>query len=331
VKFCIGILDWAGYRNIETVLDPTKALDVFRAFQPDLVVLDLHMPRKDGFRLLEEFREYLSAQSFVPILVFTADDTNGAKKRALTLGASDFLTKPCDADEILLRVNNFLQQRQMQVALAAHNSQLEQRVFERTKELFISRQDTLACLAAAAEYHDDATGMHARRVGDISAAIAASLGLDPATVQLICDAAPLHDIGKIGIADSVLLKPGKLDAQEYEAIKLHTFIGAEILSRGNSPILKLAREIALYHHERWDGGGYLEGLAGDDIPIAARIVSVADAYDAMTSDRPYRAAMSADAALEEVSANSGRQFDPEVVAALLKIARFTGEEGQRAA
>ena len=331
VKFCLGILDWAGYQNVETLMDPTKALEVFRAFQPDLVILDLHMPRVDGYQLLEQFREFLSAQSYVPILVFTADGTTEAKKKALALGASDFLTKPGDADEILLRVKNFLAQRNMQVALEEHNTRLEQRVFERTEDLFNSRQETLACLAAAAEYRDDVTGMHVQRVGDLSATIAETLGLDPTTVQLIRDAAPLHDIGKIGISDSILLKPGLLEAHEYETMKLHTFIGAEILARGTSPILMLAREIALYHHERWDGGGYLEGLAGEDIPMAARIVSVADSFDAMTSDRPYRAAMTPEHALEEVKANSGKQFDPLVVDALMQVARFASGDGRMSA
>lgn len=317
VHLSVRVLEWAGYTNIRTVLDPATALDVFREYHPDLVILDLHMPKIDGFQVLEQMREFCSMQSFVPVLVFTADGTADAKKRALEIGASDFLTKPGDATEILLRVNNFLKLRRQQIEIEQYNHTLEQRVFERTADLVGSRQETLDCLAAACDYRDDQTGQHTKRVGELSAAIAQAMGVNAAMVELIKHAAPLHDIGKIGVSDNILLKPGKLEEHEFEQMKLHTFIGAEILAHAESPILVMAREIALYHHERWDGTGYLERLKGEDIPLSARIVAVADAYDAITSNRPYQLARSKEEAIKEIVRCSGSHFDPKVVDAFL--------------
>src|SRR5690349_4861598 len=198
IQLSVSVLEWAGYHDIRTILDPMMAVDAFREFNPDLVILDLHMPGIDGYQVLEQFREYCSVQSYVPVLVFTADGTADAKKRALALGASDFLTKPGDATEILLRVQNFLKQRHLQLELEQHNHRLEQRIFERTEELYSSRQETLDSLASACDYRDDQTGNHTKRVGDLSAAIAAAMGVNPTMVELIRQAAPLHDIGKIG-------------------------------------------------------------------------------------------------------------------------------------
>jgi putative two-component system response regulator len=324
IQLSVSVLEWAGYHDICTVLDPMTAIAAFRDFNPDLVILDLHMPGLDGYQVLEQLREFCSIQSYVPILVFTADGTSEARKKALELGASDFLTKPGDATEILLRVQNFLRQRHMQLELEQHNHRLEQRIFERTEELYTSRQETLDCLAAACDYRDDQTGNHTKRVGELSAAIAATMGVNPTMVELIRHAAPLHDIGKIGVSDNVLLKPGKLEPHEFEQIKLHTFIGAEILARAESPILVLAREIALYHHEKWDGTGYLERLKGEDIPLSARIVAVADAFDAMTSDRPYAPARSRNEAVKEIKKCSGTHFDPKVVEVFISVVEMGG-------
>ena len=324
INLSVGILEWAGYQSIRTVLDPTKAAAEFREFQPDLVILDLHMPGLNGFQVLEQLREYVATDAYVPILVFTADDSADARRRALELGASDFLNKPGDAGEILLRVQNFLKARHMHVELESHNLRLEQRVFERTEELFQSRQETLDCLAAAAEYRDDITGDHTKRVGELSGVLAEALGMHPVMVDLVRQAAPLHDIGKIGVADSILLKSGPLTPEEVDVMRQHTHIGAEILSRGDSPILLIATEIALYHHERWDGRGYCAGLKGEEIPLTARIVAVVDAYDAMTNDRPYRAAQPIGEALAEIEAASGTQFDPRVVDTFLNLPDFKG-------
>ena len=331
IHLSLRVLEWAGYENLRSVLDPTTVIDVYREYQPDLVILDLHMPKMDGFQVLQQIREFKSVGAYVPILVFTADGTSDAKTRALELGATDFLTKPGDATEILLRVQNFLELRRLQSEIEKQNLRLEQRVFERTEEILISRQETLDVLAAAAEYRDDVTGEHTQRVGALSAAIAEGMGLNAAFVDLIRDAAPMHDVGKIGISDEILLKPGKLEPHEYEQMKLHTFIGFEILSRGKSPILMLAAEIALNHHERWDGKGYMNSLMGKNIPLPARIVAVADSYDAMTNDRPYRSAMSHEEAVEEIRSCSGTQFDPAVVDAFMLACETHGSQLRKSA
>jgi putative two-component system response regulator len=226
-------------------------------------------------------------------------------------GAKDFLTKPLNEIEVLLRINNLLETR-------FYSSLLEQRVKERTKDLEKARMEVLQRLALAAEYRDDNTGQHTRRVGQISALVAANLNLPAETVELIQTAAPLHDVGKIGIPDSILHKPGKLTEEEFAVMKTHTKIGASILSGGTSPMLQLSEEIAMYHHERWDGRGY-EGISGDAIPIAGRIVSVADVFDALTHSRPYKEAWTTEDAVAEISRQSGTQFDPQVVDAFMKL------------
>jgi putative two-component system response regulator len=309
------ILEWAGYRSIQLIKNPNESLAKMREFRPDLVILDLHMPEKSGYDVLAEIKADSPANLFVPILVFTADNTKLAREKALELGASDFLTKPGDSSEILLRVQNFLKTRRMQLQIMDHAQTLSDRVKERTKELEESRFETLACLAKAADYRDDETGQHAHRVGSTSGMIAKALGWSPERVHDIELAAPLHDLGKIGIPDSILRKPGRLDQAELDTMRTHPAIGGEILAGAKSPILVLAREVALYHHERWDGNGYPHKLIGDSIPLSARIVAVADAYDAMTSDRPYKKAISKEKALEEILKCSGGHFDPQVVEA----------------
>ena len=313
------ILEWAGYRSIQLIKNPNESLAKMREFRPDLVILDLHMPEKSGYDVLAEIKADSPANLFVPILVFTADNTKLAREKALELGASDFLTKPGDSSEILLRVQNFLKTRRMQLQIMDHAQTLSDRVKERTKELEESRFETLACLAKAADYRDDETGQHAHRVGSTSGMIAKALGWSPERVHDIELAAPLHDLGKIGIPDSILRKPGRLDQAELDTMRTHPAIGGEILAGAKSPILVLAREVALYHHERWDGNGYPHKLIGDSIPLSARIVAVADAYDAMTSDRPYKKAISKEKALEEILKCSGGHFDPQVVEAFWTV------------
>jgi putative two-component system response regulator len=246
-----------------------------------------------------------------PILVLTADITTAAKHRALKEGARDFLTKPLDEIEVLLRIKNLLENR-------FHHILLEKRVQERTQDLEKSQMEVLQRLALAAEYRDDDTRLHTRRVGQIARHIALALGWSAEQADLIFRASPLHDVGKIGIADAILLKPGKLTEEESTVMKQHTLIGGKILSESDSSWLQLAEEIALTHHERWDGTGYPAGLAGEDIPLVGRIVAVADVFDALTHERPYKHAWSTEEALAEIKKQSGRQFDPHVVEAFLR-------------
>ncbi len=320
VRLLERILDRAGYRFIEGATDPRAAVALLDRFQPDLVLLDLNMKPLDGFAVMEQLRARLDDGVYLPVLVLTADVTPEARQRALSGGARDFLTKPFDAAEVLLRIRNLLETRSLHVRLRNQNAILEEGVRERTRELEEARIEILECLGRAAEYRDDATGEHTRRVGELSGRIAGQLGLTDAEVELIRRAATLHDIGKIGIPDHILLKPGKLTADEFEIMKTHTTIGARILSGSRSPMLQMAREIALTHHERWDGEGYA-GLDGEAIPLPGRIVAVADTFDALIHQRPYKVAWSREDAVSEIDRERSRQFDPRVVDAFLRVMR----------
>ena len=312
-----GILEEEDFTSLRSVIDPREVLPSYIEYLPDLILLDLQMPYMDGFEVMKQVRACLGPNEFLPILVLTADITPDAKRRALAEGALDFLTKPFDAMEVVLRIRNLLQTRSLHLQLQAQNQALDQKVHERTAELEETQVEILERLALAAEYRDDDTGEHTKRVGETAARIAQALGWGTKQVELIRRASPLHDVGKIAIADSILLKPGKLMPEEFERMKSHTKLGAQILSGGRFALLQLAEQIALTHHERWDGTGYM-GLCGEAIPLAGRIVSVADVFDALTSPRPYKKAWSQQEALEEIKRQSGRQFDPRVVEALLR-------------
>ncbi len=319
VRLVERFLEYAGYLNVQVITNSGLALDVIRKTSPDLILLDLHMPKPDGFEILESLRESSSPGRYVPVLVFTADGTPEARKKALEAGASDFLTKPGDAGEILLRVRNFLQARRMHVELQRHSENLEVKVQARTAELSLARREALEALARAAEFRDDDTGQHTKRVGELSAAIARKIGAPEEWVEAIGLAAPLHDVGKIAIPDSILLKPAKLDERELLEMRQHTVIGGRVFGNAESPLMKLAREIALNHHERWDGSGYPNGLAGAEIPLGARVVAVADVYDALVHERPYKSAWTPAAALAEIESQSGKHFDPRIVSSFFQI------------
>lgn len=313
-----GILQRAGYSNAVSTTDPRQVEGLFAAFQPDLVVLDLHMPHLDGFDVMGKLLPLVPAGDYLPILVLTADVSLEVKQRALAMGAKDFLTKPFNSIEAILRIRNLLETRFLHMELKDQNQLLEVKVGERTRELEAARIEILDRLALAAEFRDDATGEHTRRVGRTSGLVALALDLPEKMIDLIRKAAPLHDIGKIGVPDQILLKPGRLTPEEFERIKSHVTIGAKILSGSSVPLLQLAEEIALTHHERWDGGGYV-GMSGEDIPLSGRIVAIADVFDALTHERPYKRAWTLEDAMEEIARQSGRQFDPEVVKALLDL------------
>lgn len=300
------------------------ALERFEELAPDLVILDLRMPEMDGFQVMEALRERTAGAAPVPVLVATADPSVDLQRRALAGGASDFLTKPLSPSEVRLRVRNLLEMRFLQQQLHQNNALLEERVVERTQELEQARLEILARLGRAAEYRDDQTGQHTVRVGRLAARMASILGLAEERVELIRRAAPLHDIGKIGIPDGILLKPDRLTAEEAASMRTHTTIGADILSGSRSPLLRLAEEIALTHHERWDGAGYPRGLAAEDIPLPGRIVAVADVFDSLTHERPYKSAWTVRDALIEIEDSAGSHLDPSVVEALLRIAPEAG-------
>jgi putative two-component system response regulator len=318
VRLLERMLGQAGYTNLRSTRDSRKVATLTREIAPDLILLDLHMPGLDGFGVMEELSELHGPGSYLPILVLTADITPAAERRALEMGAKDFLTKPLQMTRVLLRIRNLLETRFLHLSLRRQNETLEERVRERTRELEEARMEVLERLMQAAEFRDDDTGQHTRRVGELSARAARELGLDDATVELIRRAAPLHDTGKIAIPDAILLKPGRLTPEEFEIMKTHTTAGARMLSGGRTPLMHLAEKIALSHHERWDGGGYPHGLAGDAIPLAARIVAIADFYDALAHDRPYRSAWEQPAIVAEIERGAERHFDPAVAEVFLR-------------
>jgi putative two-component system response regulator len=328
VRLLRRLLEREGYTRVHGTSDSGEALALLDTLDPDLVVLDLHMPFPDGYALLEHIGNRTPQGGYLPVLVLTGDAGTEAKNRALALGARDFLTRPFERLEARYRIRNLLHTRRLHRELEAERASLADRVLARTRELEAAHAETLARLIRAAALRDDATGHHTRRVGDLAAEIARELGLPEARVEVIRAAAPLHDVGKIAVPDRILLKPGTLTAEERATMCRHTELGAEILAGGTCETLALAERIALAHHERWDGGGYPRGLSGEVIPLAARIVSVADFYDAVTHERPYRtSAWTPAEARAAVELERGRQFDPAVVDAFLRICCGEGSAG----
>ncbi len=309
----------AGYCNIFETSDPLQVPSLLLEHQPDLMCLDLHMDPIDGLDVLKQIACQISRDTYFPILMLTGDSSAEAKQQALHLGAKDFLTKPFDIQEVLLRIHNLLVPRFLHLHLQNQNEFLEVRVQARTRALEEARLEIIERLGRAAEYRDDNTGQHVRRVGRAAGLLAGAIGLDSAAVELIHRAAPLHDVGKIGIPDEVLLKPDKLTPAEFDLMKRHTTIGADILSGGNSDMMRIAEQVALNHHEWWNGTGYPGGKVGGDIPLAARIVGLTDAFDALSHNRPYRSAWPLPRVMRWVREQSGIQFDPDLVDAFYKL------------
>ena len=308
------VLGLAGYEQVRAA-GTRQVVDVLLSgWEPDLVLLDVDVPSLDGFGLLERI-----VASGVPVLALTADASPAVRRRVIGLGARDYLTKPLENVEVLLRVANTLQSRRLQRSLHERTSEMQRWVRSRTADLEDARRETLERLANAAEYRDDDTQQHTRRVGRTASLIGRQLQLGQDTVEHLRHAAPLHDVGKIGIPDAVWLKPGKLTDAERKMLETHTEIGARILSGSRSPILRLAEQIAGSHHERWDGTGYPYSLAGDAIPVSGRITAVADVFDVLAHPRPHKQAWPLDKAVDEILAQSGRQFDPEVVGAFQRL------------
>jgi len=320
------ILRFYGYTHIRICNDSKGFLALFVEFQPDLIIIDLLMPYPDGFQLLAMLRPLIGGENYLPIVVLSAERGTEAKRRALSSGAIDFIMKPFVADEVRLRVRNLLHLRFQHLQLQQQKNHLEEEVVHRTQELEgyqlalkEAQYEVILRLARAAEHHDDETAQHTQRVGLTCASLAQVLELPDEQVSLIRGAAPLHDVGKIGIPDSVLLKPGKFTDAEREVMKRHCMIGADLLSGGHSNLMQVAERIAMTHHEKWDGSGYPRGLRGDDIPIEARILAVADVFDALTHDRPYKVAWPVEEAIAELVRQKGWHFDSHVVDAFLSL------------
>jgi putative two-component system response regulator len=314
-----AMLAEAGYGNLVATQNPRLVRELCLRWQPDLLLLDLRFPDMSGFDVLADIPELLADPVNLPVLVLTADISPATRRKALSHGARDFVTKPFDVTEVLLRVRNLLDTRRLQNRLRQHNETLAAEVRKRTAELDQSRLETLTVLAATIEYRDDDTKEHTLRVGRIAGLLAAALELDDVTMDTVRQAAPLHDIGKLGIPDSILLKPGRLNDDERTAMQRHVDIGATILAPARSPVLRMAAQIARTHHERWDGRGYLQGLSGDEIPLPGRITAVADVFDALVHERPYKQAWPLDRALTVIADGAGTQFDPRVAAAFATL------------
>jgi len=289
-----------------------EGLDWAQSHDFDMAIVDYMMPEIDGIEFIRRLRASPGKED-VPVLMITANDQKQVRYRALDAGASDFLTKPVDKIEFMARSGNLLQLGDSRKKLADHAAWLAEEVRKATFEIIERERETVIRLSKAAEYRDPETGAHILRMAHYSELISAAMGLPKTEQELLLEAAPMHDIGKVGIADVILLKPGRLTTEEFEIMKQHAVFGYEILKGSASKVLQAGAEIAHAHHEKFDGSGYPRGLVGQDIPIFSRIVAVADVFDALTSERPYKKAWNLDRAAEHIRTCAGRHFDPRCV------------------
>ncbi|KXS31992.1 MAG: Response regulator receiver modulated metal dependent phosphohydrolase [Candidatus Gallionella acididurans] len=305
-------------RNIfvKAFADAITALAWIKENPPDLIIIDYLMSGMTGLEALQQMKNMYALEG-VPIVIVTASEDRDIKYQALESGATDFITKPIDPYECRVRCRNMLNLRRQQKILLSHSHFLEQRVAEATRQIRTREQETLFRLAKAGEYRDEETGNHILRMAKYSRLIAEHLGLDQDNCDLIELAAPMHDIGKIGIPDHILQKPGALNPDELAIMRTHPLIGFKILQDSPSKYLMLGATIALSHHEKYDGSGYPHGTKGVDIALEARIVAVADVYDALTSNRPYKKAWSNEDSLAYLTSNIGKHFDPACVDAFI--------------
>lgn len=333
------LLQEAGYSNLATTSDPTDAVELLREEKPDLILLDIVMPEVSGIDILHVISLDQLLQH-VPVVVMTETSDRDIKNVCLELGVSDFLAKPVDPTELLPRVRNMLLNKLYRDQQASHAEWLEEQVRKRTAELAASREEVVHCLARAGEFRDDDTGHHVVRVGKYVGVIAREMGFSQSRIEILELAAQLHDIGKIGIPDAILHKPGKLDPEQYSVMKTHCGIGKEIIQPlsqqevatlrahaklgasmlhvPSSPLLMLAARIAQTHHEWWDGRGYPLGLKGEDIPVEGRMTAVADVYDALSTKRSYKEAFPREKCFTILEEGRGTHFDPKVLDAFFR-------------
>ena len=295
-----------------------EAVDWCQTNRPDLVLVDYMMPSPDGLEFIEIFRKIKGCKE-IPVVMVTTSDVREVRYKALEMGATDFLNKPIDRTEFLARMRNLIKLHESQKRLADRAHWLAQEVRAATKQLVESEREVIFRLSKAAEHRDPETGAHLQRMSNYSRVIGEKMGLGVEDSHYLFTAAPMHDIGKVGTPDNILLKPGRLTPQEFEVMKQHTTIGFDILRNSHSIMLQIAAQIAASHHEKFDGSGYPGGITGENIPLFGRIVAVADVFDALTSERTYKKAWPQEEAEKYLRDNSGKHFDPECVDAF-----FTG-------
>ena len=298
--------------NVKIATHGEKVIEiVYSHAPPDLILLDVMMPHLSGHGVCQRIKAS-GDRNRIPIIFVTTMTSVEDEKLGFALGAVDYITKPVSPPIVLARVRTHL-------ALYDQSRELERMVHQRTAELSHSRQQIIRRLSRAAEFKDQETGNHVLRMAHYATMLAAAINLPKSAQDLLGLAAPMHDVGKIGIPDHILLKPGKLDAQEWALMKQHPIFGADILGTDDDPLLRMARAIALSHHERWNGNGYPYGLMGENIPLVGRIVAVADVFDALMTPRPYKRAFSVEKTMEYMTTQSGRHFEPRLVDALVSI------------
>ncbi|ACZ19604.1 response regulator receiver modulated metal dependent phosphohydrolase [Thermanaerovibrio acidaminovorans DSM 6589] len=322
-----GLLESGGVK-VRAFPNGPMALKAACQDPPDLIMLDVMMPQMNGFQVARRLREDERTRG-IPILFVSALSDTGSKVRAFREGGVDYVTKPFQAEEVMARVRTHLELSMARRELQMHNRHLNDLVNEKVREISDSQMAIILAITRITEYRDSETGMHIERTGHLCKALAMEVARDLVSrvsdqfVENIFHAAPLHDIGKVAIPDQILLKPGKLTGEEFEIMKTHAVIGAEALKAArdrypNNPFVNMGMEIARWHHERWDGRGYPDGLVGDQIPLSARIMSVVDVYDAIRSRRPYKPPFPHHRAVEMVLEGRGTQFDPMVVEAFVR-------------